>query len=188
MAFVGYSSIGRDGYSVGEYTAACLAGVFSLEDGLKLISERGQLMQRLPLGGKMAVAFADEKRVEAAIAPYRDSVSIAALNGPENTVISGAGEIIEILIKELQVVGISTQRLKVSHAFHSPLMDPMLETFEKTAAGLKLSPGRNRADFKHDRGARKTEKIYFECSILATARSFACTVRQVHGNTGPAGL
>ena len=79
------------GHSVGEYVAACIAGVFSLEDGLKLIAERGRLMQALsPVPrGEMAAVFTDEARVATAIAPYAPEVEIAALNGPESIVISG---------------------------------------------------------------------------------------------------
>ena len=77
------------GHSVGEYVAACIAGVFSLEDGLRLIAERARLMGALPQNGTMAAVFADATRVAEVIQPYQDQVSIAATNGPDNTVISG---------------------------------------------------------------------------------------------------
>jgi acyl transferase domain-containing protein len=125
------------GHSVGEYVAACLAGVFSLEDGLKLIAERGRLMQALPADGAMAALFADEPRTLQAIAPYREAVSIAAINGPEETVISGKQEAIARILAEMEAQGIKTQRLQVSHAFHSLLMEPILETFTQTAAQVK---------------------------------------------------
>lgn len=122
------------GHSVGEYVAACVAGLFSLEDGLVLISERGRLMQALPSGGQMRAVFADEKTVLREIEPYRDTVSIAAVNGPENTVISGVEQHISIISESLSVKGIGSVPLRVSHAFHSPMMDPMLDDFERAAA------------------------------------------------------
>ena len=115
------------GHSVGEYVAACVAGVFSLEDGLKLIAERGGLMQALPAGGEMAAVFADEATVAEAIRPLTAQVSIAAINGPDNVVISGDGTAVQHVLGQLQARGIKSKRLTVSHAFHSPLMEPMLD-------------------------------------------------------------
>ncbi|MCB9450593.1 MAG: type I polyketide synthase [Anaerolineaceae bacterium] len=132
------------GHSVGEYVAACIAGVFSLEDGLKLIAERGRLMGELPAGGKMAAVFADEATVSDAIVAYADQVSIAAVNGPENIVISGAGEAVERILDELRVAGVKARPLNVSHAFHSPLMEPMLDTFARTAGQIKFAAPRIR--------------------------------------------
>lgn len=130
------------GHSVGEYVAACLAGVFSLEDGLKLIAARGHLMGDLPEGGQMAVVFADEATVKAAVAPYARDVSIAAVNGPENIVISGAGESVQAAVEALKGRGIQSRPLVVSHAFHSPLMEPMLEAFEQIAGQARYSKPR----------------------------------------------
>ncbi|MCB0180221.1 MAG: SDR family NAD(P)-dependent oxidoreductase, partial [Anaerolineae bacterium] len=127
------------GHSVGEYVAACIAGVFSLEDGLKLIADRGRLMQALPQDGAMAAVFATESQVKAAIAPYADQVSIAAVNGPESVVISGLTTTVETVLSELQEQGIKARQLNVSHAFHSHLMEPMLDTFEQTAATITYS-------------------------------------------------
>lgn len=124
------------GHSVGEYAAACIAGIFSLEDGLRLIAARGRLMQQLPHDGSMAVIFAPVDRVEPAIARLRDHVSIAAYNGPENIVISGATAAVRTLVEQFERDGISTQQLTVSHAFHSPLMEPMLDEFERVAASI----------------------------------------------------
>ena len=128
------------GHSLGEYVAACVAGVFSLEEGLRLVAERSRLMQALPAGGTMAVVFADEERVTQVIAPFAKTVSISAINGPENTVISGASKDIESIIEHFETQGISISRLTVSHAFHSPLMDPMLREFEDIAYTIKYAP------------------------------------------------
>lgn len=130
------------GHSVGEYVAACVAGVFSLEDGLKLIAHRARLMQQLPQNGLMAVVFAGPDRVAEAIESCRDRVAIAAANGPENTVISGEAEAVRELVAEFEAAGIGTRQLTVSHAFHSPLMEPMLAEFERLAGEIRYQPPR----------------------------------------------
>ena len=128
------------GHSVGEYVAACVAGVFSLEDGLKLIAERGRLMQALPQTGQMIAVFANEDQVINVIAPYANQVSIAAFNGPQNLVISGLTQ----AIKEIEVIfrskEIKTRKLSVTQAFHSPLMEPILAEFEEFAANISYTP------------------------------------------------
>jgi acyl transferase domain-containing protein/SAM-dependent methyltransferase len=128
------------GHSVGEYVAACVAGIFSLEDGLKLVATRGRLMDSLPETGEMAAVFADETRVTAAIAPYAAQVAIAAINGPQSLVISGASSAIQTILAELQAEGIKTRRLAIAQAAHSPLLDPILAEFEKIAAEVRYSP------------------------------------------------
>jgi acyl transferase domain-containing protein/NADPH:quinone reductase-like Zn-dependent oxidoreductase/short-subunit dehydrogenase/aryl carrier-like protein len=130
------------GHSVGEYVAACLAGVFSLADGLKLIAERGRLMNALPRDGGMAAVFADEATVRQAIGPDAPAIAIAAANGPQNTVISGRSDALEAVLKRLESQGVEAQRLVVSHAFHSPLMDPMLDAFEAVASTIAFSSPR----------------------------------------------
>ena len=126
------------GHSVGEYTAACIAGMLSLEDAIRLIIARGRLMGALPAGGAMAAVFAPEDVVRAAIAETGGRVSIAAVNGPKNIVISGAAEDLETIAARLEAKGVELQRLNVSHAFHSALMDPILDEFEEVAAGVRF--------------------------------------------------
>lgn len=128
------------GHSVGEYAAAALAGVFSLADGLKLIAARGRLMGALPTGGSMAAVFADEATVAALLAPYADRVAIAALNGPAQTVISGEETAVAHILDALKKVRVRARPLVVSHAFHSPLMDPMLDEFAQIAATVRYQP------------------------------------------------
>jgi acyl transferase domain-containing protein/non-ribosomal peptide synthetase component F len=128
------------GHSVGELVAACIAGVFKLEDGLRLVAERGRVMQALPRIGTMAAVFASEERVREAIAPYRDDLSIAALNGPEQIVISGAKPSLEAALKNLSAEGIKFQELNVSHAFHSPLMEQARDTFLSCATTISYVP------------------------------------------------
>lgn len=121
------------GHSVGEYVAACIAGVFSLEDGLKLIAHRSKLMQDLPQNGEMVAIFADQKTVQEAIEGYGDEIAIAAINGNNNIVISGTKERIEQVLRAFRARNIKIRKLQVSHAFHSPLMRPILKDFEKVA-------------------------------------------------------
>ncbi|MGV2829391.1 type I polyketide synthase [Myxosarcina sp. GI1(2024)] len=121
------------GHSVGEYVAATVAGVFSLEEGLTLIAHRGRLMQQLPSGGMMLAVMASEAQIEPLIPPYQDKVAIAAVNGPQSVVISGAAAAIETLRDKLEAAGIKTKQLQVSHGFHSPLMEPMLAEFAALA-------------------------------------------------------
>lgn len=127
------------GHSLGEYVAATVAGVMSLQDALPLVVLRGRLMQALPSGGSMAAVFAPAPFVSAAIKGL-ESVSIAALNGPENTVISGPADAVAQATGRLSREGVESQALDVSHAFHSVLMEPMLDEFERAVAALTLRP------------------------------------------------
>ena len=126
------------GHSVGEYVAACIAGVFSLEDGLRLIAERARLMGGLPQNGTMVAVFADATKIADVLKPYQDKVSIAASNGPDNTVISGEKSAVQNVVDELTKLGISSKPLTVSHAFHSPLMDSILDEFESFANRIQF--------------------------------------------------
>ncbi|MBR8830412.1 MAG: 2-succinylbenzoate--CoA ligase [Chroococcopsis gigantea SAG 12.99] len=127
------------GHSVGEYVAACIAGVFGLEDGLKLISLRGKLMQSLPQQGSMVAVFASEGVVRKAIDPHTDKISIAAING-QHTVISGDRSAILTVVNSLKEKQIKTKQLKVSHAFHSTLMEPILRDFAAVAETINYKP------------------------------------------------
>ncbi|GAB1543928.1 hypothetical protein NUACC21_66040 [Scytonema sp. NUACC21] len=121
------------GHSVGEYIAAVCAGVFSLEHGLKMVAQRARLMQTLPQDGAMVVVFADEEQVRGAIGSHAQDVAIAAYNGSTNIVISGKRQVMEEVKVALAARGVETRPLSVSHAFHSPLMEPILDTFEQIA-------------------------------------------------------
>ncbi|MBD2727328.1 type I polyketide synthase [Nostoc sp. FACHB-892] len=126
------------GHSVGEYVAACVAGVFSLEDALKLIATRGRLMQALPQDGAMVAVLANPELVKTALEPFSDQVSIAAFNGPKSVVISGKREAVKSVCAVLQQRA-KTKELQVSHAFHSPLMQPMLTEFRQVASEVTFS-------------------------------------------------
>jgi phthiocerol/phenolphthiocerol synthesis type-I polyketide synthase D len=125
------------GHSVGEYAAAMFAGVLEPEAGLPLVAERARLMQALPERGAMLAVFAEEARVSPSLAAH-PRVSLAAINGPRNTVISGDETSIEAIARELVAQGIESRRLNVSHAFHSPLMEPMVADFERAVGRVQL--------------------------------------------------
>jgi acyl transferase domain-containing protein/predicted O-methyltransferase YrrM/acyl carrier protein len=124
------------GHSIGEYAAACAAGVFEPDAALRLVYERGRLMQALRAAGAMASVFADEATVAAAIAPLADEIAIAAVNEPAQVVVSGRAHRIDALIDEFTSRGVRCRRLNVAHAFHSPLMDSVLEPFAEAAAAV----------------------------------------------------
>ncbi|KVO65847.1 non-ribosomal peptide synthetase [Burkholderia ubonensis] len=127
------------GHSVGEYAAACAAGIFSPEDGLRLIAERGRLMQALPRDGEMAAIFADLATVERAIEAYPHEVAVAAVNGPASIVISGKRERIAMLVDAFAAQDIRSVPLNTSHAFHSPLLEPMLDEFQAAAKAVRVA-------------------------------------------------
>ncbi len=124
------------GHSVGEFAAACVAGVFSLEDGLRLIAERARLMQSLPSGGLMAAVLAPELRVRPVLESYGGQVEVAALNGPENTVISGDEPAVRDAMARFAAESIQCKALATSHAFHSHRMDPILAPLREAAASI----------------------------------------------------
>lgn len=125
------------GHSVGQYAAACVAGVFSLDDGARLMAERGRLFGSLPDGGRMVAVFADPKHVEE-VANEFSRVSVAAYNGP-NTVLSGPGTDLEQIVARFGDDGIRCNWLETSHAFHSELLEPVLGEFESYAAQLQFA-------------------------------------------------
>ncbi|GAA4011771.1 hypothetical protein GCM10022247_37820 [Allokutzneria multivorans] len=121
------------GHSIGEIAAAHVAGVLSLEDAAALVSARARLMQALPAGGAMVAVQASEEEV---LPLLTDGVGIAAVNGPTSVVLSGVEE--AVLAVVAQFSDRKSSRLKVSHAFHSPLMEPMLEKFASALAGIEF--------------------------------------------------
>ena len=130
------------GHSLGEYAAACLAGVFSLEDGIRLVAVRGRLMQAQPGDGAMAAVFATEADVRSSLAAVAKDVSVAAINGPEHVVISGTSASVAALLEHFRARGIQAQGLKVSQAFHSSLIEPTLAAFERVAREISYAPPR----------------------------------------------
>ena len=124
------------GHSIGEYTAACLAGVFSLEDGLALVAARGKMMQSLPGGSMLSVPLA-ESDLRAYLNPR---LAMAAVNAPKMCVVSGPDEAITELQSRLTERGVACRKLHTSHAFHSVMMDPILDAFTQLAGQVSLNP------------------------------------------------
>jgi amino acid adenylation domain-containing protein len=125
---------GMFGHSVGEFVAACLAGVFSLEDALALVASRGRMMQKLAPGGMLSVRL-PESEIRARLNGH---LAIAAVNAPSLCVVAGPFDALDTLETELKNEGVATRRLVTSHAFHSPMMDPVLDQFSSRVAQISL--------------------------------------------------
>jgi len=126
------------GYSLGEYTAACLAGVFSLEDALRVVALRAQWIERLPAGAMLALPLPEAE----AVALLGDDLSLAAVNGPAVCVAGGPATAVQALEERLAARGLVTRRLRTAHAFHSPMMQPVAGELTRLLAGVRLEPPR----------------------------------------------
>ncbi|MCC7383305.1 MAG: type I polyketide synthase [Deltaproteobacteria bacterium] len=139
-ASIGVRPIALLGHSVGELAALVIGGAVEFDPALAWVIERGRLMQSLPKIGAMSALFAPKAEVEALIAGREEVLAIAALNGPSHVVISGQQDAISEIERAAEAQDLEFRRLKVSHAFHSPLLRPILGALESAAAGLTLRP------------------------------------------------
>ncbi|HEX6199710.1 MAG TPA: type I polyketide synthase, partial [Thermoanaerobaculia bacterium] len=130
------------GHSLGEYAAACLAGVFSLEDALALVAARGALMQQMPPGAMVGVPLPEEEVRELLAEEWGEDLGVAAVNRPRVSVVSGPSEAVDELVARLEARGVSARRLHTSHAFHSKMMDPIVPAFVEEVKGTRLEPPR----------------------------------------------
>ena len=128
------------GHSVGEYVAACLADVFSVEDALRLVALRGKLIQELPAGQMLAVTLPAEQVRNR----LPEDLAIAAVNSPETCVLAGTAECVSQFAAELESTGVSCTTLRTSHAFHSPMMEPMIERFRAELETVNMQPAKRK--------------------------------------------
>jgi malonyl CoA-acyl carrier protein transacylase/SAM-dependent methyltransferase/acyl carrier protein len=135
----GINPVAVMGHSFGEYAAACVAGALPLADGARMVATRGRLVQALPKDGAMTVIGASEAAVTARLQRYQGRVAIAAVNGPANTVISGERAAVDALAGEFAAAGTRVTALRISHAFHSPLMDSVLDEFEREVSRVEFA-------------------------------------------------
>jgi len=129
------------GHSLGEYVAACVAGAFELSDAIRLVAVRGRLTEALPPGGLMVAVLAGEADVRAAL-PRASGVDVAAVNGPDNVVISGAADAVRRVCGTLAQRGIESRPVRTSHAFHSAHVEAMLDSFESECQAVLYGPPR----------------------------------------------
>ncbi len=169
------------GHSIGEFAAAHLAGVYSLEQAARLVCERGRLMGALPAGGAMAAVFADEATVAGAIAALSTaSIGIAAVNGPQGTVVSGEAAAVAEVLARLERQGVAAKGLTVSHAFHSPLMAPALDGLRAAAeAAVATAPAITWISTLTGRPMTEAPTAGYWCDQARQAVRFADAVRQL---------
>ena len=154
------------GHSLGEYTAACVSGVMSLEDCLKIVSIRARLMQSMPTGSMLAVPLSEDK-----LEPYLQELDLAAINGPERCVVSGSDEAIQALQQLLQGEGIDSRLLHTSHAYHSDMMETMLAEFYQALEDIEFhTPSIPLISSVNGKPVKIMDRAYWTSQIRETVR------------------
>lgn len=171
------------GHSVGEITAACVAGVLDLDNAVRLVVARGRLMGELPQGGGMATVVCNEERAQRALEGTADTV-VAAVNGPTDTVLAGPAAELDAVLENLESKGVRHRRLRVSHAFHSPLMSPAVDRLREVTDSLVHSEPRFRIVSSVtgvDWGPDEADPAYWLRQALAPVR-FHDVIQQLHAD------
>ena len=164
------------GHSIGEYTAACLAKVFSLEDALTLVALRGKLMQQLPPGAMLSVPLPEQEVISRLMLDEKLELSLAAVNGPSSCVVSGTQKAVDTFAKQLKERGYESRSLHTSHAFHSKMMDPILEEFLEKVKQISFNqpqiPYLSNATGQWITGEAAAEPGYWVTHLRHTVRFF----------------
>ncbi|HEX6499073.1 MAG TPA: SDR family NAD(P)-dependent oxidoreductase [Micromonosporaceae bacterium] len=174
------------GHSIGEYVAACLAGVFTLPDAVRVVAARGRLMQSMPVGAMLAVPL-DEEKLRALLPATLD---LAAVNAPGRCVVAGPTAEVEVFAAELRGRGVASTVLRTSHAFHSAMMEPILGAYTEVLSGVTLRPPQVRflsnvtGDWITD--AQATSPRYWAEHLRSTVRFADCAARLLEGGNSPA--
>jgi len=170
------------GHSIGEYVAACLAGVFSLDECLDLVVTRGRLMQSMPAGVMLGVSLSEKKLLPL----LNKHCSLAAVNAADWTVVSGPEEAVQLLQQQLTEQGIDTRPLHTSHAFHSAMMDPILDEFQQKVSQLTLStpttPFISNLTGTWITDAQATDPVYWAKQLRGTVRFHAGSQKLLEDN------
>ncbi|MGE0863955.1 MAG: type I polyketide synthase, partial [Vicinamibacterales bacterium] len=180
------------GHSIGEYAAAWTVGVMSLEDAVQLVVRRGRLMQRTPVNGGMAALLMSEEDALERIAAAGGALTVAAVNGPRAVVIAGAAGALDACLAGLERAGMPFKRLAVSHAFHTPLMQPVLGEFSTAVAAVALSapsltfvPTGGSVDARVDSAAYWANQIVNPVRFADAARAMAVHAPDIVLEIGP---
>ena len=159
------------GHSVGEYVAACLAGVISLEDGIKLVAERARLIESASVNGATAAIFAERQQVEPLLVPYQDQVTLAGINSLQEILVAGDLAGVEAVLAAVKAAGLEGRRLEVAHAAHSSRMDAILDTFQQVAQTVTYhSPAMQVISSVHGGICRQFDAAYWRTHLRQPVR------------------